>query len=70
MPDQDYEFVEVKVSHKIDIKLSLDDLIAMVNQEVASLTASGQQVSADVADKVRLLSQLATDVKGSLGPRA
>ena len=70
MHDQDYEFVEVRVSHKIDIKLSLDDLIAMVNQEVASLAASGQQVSADVADKVRLLDQLANDVKGSLGSKA
>jgi hypothetical protein len=58
--DGDYEFVEVKVSHKIDIKLSLDDLVAMVQAE----TAAAQQIPPQIANE---LNQLAQQLKGHLG---
>ncbi|HEY1298461.1 MAG TPA: hypothetical protein VGJ60_35710 [Chloroflexota bacterium] len=61
MTDSDYEFVEVKVSHKIDIKLSLDDLVNMVQQEAAALKGSPQ-----LADKVDQLESLAQQLKGQL----
>lgn len=64
--DQDYEFVEVKVSHKIDIKLSLDDLIAAVQQETNALGSSAQQVPPDVAAKLNQLNQLASQLKGQI----
>ena len=63
-PDSDYEFVEIKVSHKIDIHLSLDDLITAANAEASALAASKQQVDSQVLDKLNQLSQLANQLKG------
>ena len=63
--DSDYEFIEVKVSRKIDIHLSLDDLITAVQQEASALAASKQQVDTQVVDKLNQLSQLAHQLKGS-----
>jgi hypothetical protein len=64
--DGDYEFVEVKVGHKIDIRLSLDDLLAMMQAEVDSKQAAAQQVSSDVQNQLNQLNQLATELKGRL----
>jgi hypothetical protein len=63
--DSDYEFVEVKVSKKIDIHLSLDDLISAVQQQANALAASKQQVDSSIVDKLNQLSQLAHQLKGS-----
>lgn len=65
--DQDYEFVEVKVSRKIDIKLSLDDLLNAVQQETNALSGSAQQVPPPVAEKLNQLNQLANQLKGQIG---
>jgi hypothetical protein len=65
--DQDYEFVEVKVSRKIDIKLSLDDLLNAVQQETNALSSSAQQIPPPVAAKLDQLNQLANQLKGQLG---
>jgi hypothetical protein len=65
--DSDYEFVEVKVSQKIDIKLSLDDVLAMVQAELNAAQAAGQQIPAQLASQLAQLSQLAQQVKGQLG---
>jgi len=62
MTDTDYEFVEVKVSHKIDIRLSLDELMDMVQQEAAELRGTTPQL----ADKVAQLESLAQQLKGQL----
>jgi hypothetical protein len=62
--DSDYEFVEIKVSRKIDIHLSLDDLITAVQQEASTLAANKQQVDNQVVDKLNQLSQLAHQLKG------
>ena len=64
-PDSDYEFIEIKVSKKIDIHLSLDDLINAVHAEADELAATKQQVDAQVLDKLNQLSQLAHQLKGS-----
>ena len=64
--DTDYEFVEVKVSHKIDIKLSLDDLLTMVQTELAQTQTATQQISADVQGRLNQLNQLAGQLKGLL----
>ena len=63
--DSDYEFIEVKVSRKIDIHLSLDNLITAVQQEATAMAASKQQVDTQVVDKLNQLSQLAHQLKGS-----
>ncbi|HLZ31538.1 MAG TPA: hypothetical protein VKV73_29820 [Chloroflexota bacterium] len=62
--DSDYEFVEIKVSKKIDIHLSLDDLVNAVQQEANELAATKQQVDSQVLDKLNQLSQLANQLKG------
>jgi hypothetical protein len=65
--DSDYEFVEVKVSHKIDIKLSLDDLLAMVQAETAAAANAAQQIPPQVANDLNQLTQLASQLKGHFG---
>jgi hypothetical protein len=62
--DTDYEFIEVKVSKKIDIHLSLDDLITAVQEQANALAASKQQVDSGIVDKLNQLSQLAHQLKG------
>lgn len=64
--DGDYEFVEIKVSHKIDVKLSLDDLLAMVQAETAAVASAAQQVPAQVASQLNQLNQLAQQLKGQV----
>ncbi|MGI9145531.1 MAG: hypothetical protein ACR2IK_03115 [Chloroflexota bacterium] len=66
-PDSDYEFIEVKVSHKIDIRLSLDDLINAVQEQTNALAASKQQVDSQVADKLNQFTQLANNLKTEVG---
>ena len=61
--DSDYEFVEIKVSHKIDIKLSLDDLLNALQQQLDAAAASKDQLSAQVTERVNQLSQLASRLK-------
>ena len=65
--DSDYEFVEVKVSHKIDIKLSLDDLLAMVQAELSETQSQAQQIPPQVQSQLEQLNQLAQQIKGQLG---
>ena len=64
--DTDYEFIEVKVSKKIDIHLSFDDLITAVQQETDALAATKQQVDAQVADKLNQFTQLAHQLKNEV----
>lgn len=64
--DSDYEFVEVKVSKKIDIHLSLDDLITALQQQATALAASKQQTDNQVADRLNQLNQLAHQLKSEL----
>ena len=64
--DSDYEFIEVKVSKKIDIHLSLDDLINAVQQQANELAAKEEQVDAEVAARLNQLNQLANQIKSQL----
>jgi hypothetical protein len=63
--DSDYEFVEIKVSKKIDIHLSLDDLISAARAEATEMAATKQQIDNTVLDKLNQLAQLAHQLKGS-----
>jgi prefoldin subunit 5 len=64
--DSDYEFIEVKVSKKIDIHLSLDDLISALQQQADALASSKQQVDRTIADRLNQLNQLAHQIKSEL----
>ncbi len=64
--DSDYEFIEVKVSKKIDIHLSLDELITALQDRATALAATKQQADAQIADKLNQLNQLAHQIKSQL----
>jgi len=64
--DSDYEFIEVKVSKKIDIHLSLDDLINALQQQTNELAAKEAQVDTQVAARLNQLNQLVTQIKSQL----
>jgi hypothetical protein len=64
--DSDYEFIEVKVSKKIDIHLSLDDLINALQQQANDLAAKEQQVDSQIAARLQQLTQLAHQIKSEL----
>ena len=64
--DTDYEFVEVKVSHKIDVKLSVDDLLNALQQQLDAAAASKQATSAQLTDRLNQLNQLAGQLKVDL----
>ena len=64
--DSDYEFIEVKVSKKIDIHLSLDDLVNALQQQANELAAKEEQVDAQVAARLNQLNQLANQIKSQL----
>jgi len=64
--DTDYEFIEIKVARKIDIHLSLDDLINAVQAEANALAAGKAQVEADVSSRLNQLGQLAEQLKSQL----
>ena len=64
--DSDYEFIEVKVSKKIDIHLSLDDLINALQQQATTLAATKQQADAQVSDKLNQLNQLVHQIRSEL----
>jgi len=64
--DSDYEFVEIKVSKKIDIHLSLDDLINAVQHQANELAAKEGQVDTQVAAHLNQLNQLVNQIKNQL----
>ncbi len=64
--DSDYEFIEVKVSKKIDIHLSLDDLVNALQAQANELAAKEEQVDAQVAARLNQLNQLANQIKSQL----
>jgi len=64
--DSDYEFIEVKVSKKIDIHLSLDDLVNALQQQANELAAKEAQVDTQVAARLNQLNQLANQIKSQL----
>lgn len=64
MADEEYEYVEVPVSRKIEIKISLDDLLNGLAQQASSLATGAQQTQ--LADRLNRLSQLAHDLSGAV----
>ena len=56
----------MKVSKKIDIHLSLDDLVNALQQQANELAAKEEQVDAEVAARLNQLNQLANQIKSQL----
>jgi len=68
--NDDYELIEVPVSRKIDVNLSLDDLLNAVAQQANAITSSTSQASPQVIDRLKQLGQLAHEIRGQLGGSA
>jgi hypothetical protein len=63
----DYELIEVPVSKKIEVKITLDDLLNAVAQQASAATSGPTQASPQVIDRLRQLGQLAHEIRGQLG---
>ena len=69
--NDEYELIEVPVSRKIDVNLTLDDLLNAVTQQANAISASTTQTqSPQVIDRLKQLGQLAHDIRGQLGGSA
>jgi hypothetical protein len=66
----EFELIEVPVSKKIEIKLTLDDLLNAVQQQASAVTSGATQASPQVVDRLRQLGQLAHEIRGQLGGSA
>ena len=66
----DYEVIEVPVSKKIEVNLTLDDLLNAVAQQASAITSGTSQASPQVVDRLRQIGQLAHDLRGQLGGSA
>ena len=65
----EYELIEVPVSKKIEIKLTLEDLLDALQQQANALSSAASQPP-QVVDRLRELGQLAHDLRGQLGGRS
>jgi len=63
----DYELIEVPVSKKIEVNITLDDLLNAVAQQANAVSSSTTQTSPQVVDRLRQLGQMAHDLRGQLG---
>jgi len=71
--NDDYELIEVPVSRKIEVNLTLDDLLSAVAQQanaITSSTSTTQTPPPQVMDRLKQLGQLAHDIRGQLGGSA
>jgi len=69
--NDEYELIEVPVSRKIDVNLTLDDLLNAVAQQANAISSSTAQThSPQVIDRLKQLGQLAHDIRGQLGGSA
>jgi hypothetical protein len=63
----EYELIEVPVSKKIEVKLTLDDLLNALTQQANALTSGAQQAPPNVVDRLKQLGQLAHEIRGEVG---
>ncbi len=63
----DYELIEVPVSRKIEVNLTLDDLLNAVAQQANAISSGATQPPPQVVDRLRQLGQLAHEIRGQLG---
>ena len=63
----EYELIEVPVSRKIEVNLTLDDLLNALTQQANALTSGAQQGPSQVLDRLKQLGQLAHEIRGEVG---
>ena len=63
----EYELIEVPVSRKIEVNMTLDDLLNALTQQANALTSGAQQAPSQVLDRLKQLGQLAHEIRGEVG---
>jgi len=63
----DYELIEVQVSKKIDVKLTLEDLLNAVSQQANAVNTGAAQAPPQVVDRLRQLGEMAHEIRDQLG---
>ena len=67
----EYELIEVPVSKKIEVDLTLDDLLNALSQQASAVASGAAQAPPQVIDRLKQLGQLAHEIRGQLGqPRS
>jgi hypothetical protein len=65
--DGQFELIEVPVSHKIEVNITLDELLGALAQQAGQLSTEAANASPQVADRLKQLGQLASDIHGQMG---
>ena len=66
----DFELIEVQVSKKIQVNLTLDDLLNAVAQQASAISSGATQASPQVIDRLHQIGQLAQQLRGQIGGSA
>ncbi|WOJ88724.1 hypothetical protein RZS28_12980 [Methylocapsa polymorpha] len=61
--DDDYEYVEVTVSKKIEIRFSVDNPLTAAQKQAGAVTSAVRNAPAQAADRVGQAARLAQQVK-------
>lgn len=62
---EEYEVIEVPVQ-KVEVKLTLDDLLTALTQHASSLATDTEHTSPETAAQLNQLSQLASQIKSKI----
>ena len=65
--DDEYELIEVPVSRKVDVNLSLEDLLNALTDQANALATTAHQAPPNVLDRLKQLGQLAREIRGDVG---
>jgi hypothetical protein len=66
----EYELIEVPVSKKIEVNLTLDDLLNAIAQQANAIGSAATQPPPQVVDRLRQIGQLAHELRGQIGGSA
>jgi hypothetical protein len=64
--EEEYELIEVPVKRKIEVRLTLEDLLKAVADQANSIATQTQQTPSNALDRLRQLGQLAQEVRNEV----
>jgi hypothetical protein len=64
--DDDYEHIEVAVSKKIGVNISIDDLLGGLARQAQSIAGGAQETQVQVVERLNRLGQLVEDLRSEV----